>query len=91
MNPELKEKLTDSSVWIRFIYSVFFFIILHFLWWVAVLGAGVQFIFLLLKREANADLAKFLTNLSHYFGQVAKYACFVSEDKPFPFRSWEER
>lgn len=90
MNPELKEKLTNSSVWIRFIYNVFYLIVLYLLWWVVLFGAAAQFLFILFKDEPNRDLKNFLSSLSLYLGNVAKFITFSIDEKPFPFRSWED-
>jgi hypothetical protein len=49
-----------------------------------------QFVYLLIARQTNPQLARFSQSLSVFVYQLLQYVMFNSEEKPFPFSAWPE-
>lgn len=90
MQPELKQRLTATPIWMRGLYIVLFAVILAItrvvLWAVVVL----QFLFTLFTGESNARLKKFGLSLAAFIYQVVIYITFNTDDRPFPFSPWPD-
>lgn len=83
--------LTNTSTWLRFIFTLLFAVIFYYLLLILVLiVAVVQFIFLLFTGKSNEHMAIFSNSLSTYSYQLIRYLVMSSEDKPFPFDRWPQ-
>jgi len=85
----LKDKLSNKDKWIRLIFMILFAVVIY---WVALiliwLIAAFQFIYALLVSRPNQALLPFADSLSQYIHQIVMFLTFVTEEKPFPFKSW---
>lgn len=90
MQPELKQRLTATAIWMRGLYIVLFAVILGVtkvvLWAVVVL----QFLFTLFTGESNARLRALGLNLAAFIYQVVAYITFNTGERPFPFSPWPD-
>jgi hypothetical protein len=50
----------------------------------------VQFIWLLVAREPNQNLAAFGSSLSIWLAEVGRFLTCGTDDKPFPWRPWPD-
>lgn len=87
---KLKSNLSNQRNWTRLVYMLIFGLVLHvcgaIMWAVCV----VQFLFVLLTGQDNANLRRFGSSLSNYIHQALQFVSYNSEHKPFPFTSWDE-
>jgi len=86
---DLEKNVTARSTWVRLI----FMIIVACLWGISrVVTAAVvviQFFYVLLGGNTNAQLKTFGHSLAIYSFEVTDYLTFNTESKPFPFdNSW---
>jgi hypothetical protein len=88
MDKKLKEKLLVKNKWQRGLFMLLFLIIKHFVSWLIVLIAILQFIIDLLANEPNDALIEFTKGLNNYLLQVVNFITFNTEIKPFPFGKW---
>jgi len=88
MQPELKQRLTAGTTWMRGLYIVIFAVIFGVtevvLWAVVVF----QFLLALFRGEANARLLTFCLSLAAFIYQMVAFMTFSSDEKPFPFGPW---
>ena len=52
------------------------------------LGTALQFLWVLIRGETNAQLTGFGQSLATYTYQIVLYLTFSSEERPFPFADW---
>ena len=82
---DLEKNVKQKSTWVR----LFFMIVLGFLYGVSrvVIAAVVviQFFYVLLSGETNAQLKTFGHSLAIYTYQIIEFLTFNTDDKPFPF------
>ncbi|KPJ67554.1 MAG: hypothetical protein AMJ43_04720 [Coxiella sp. DG_40] len=85
----LKEKLSSKDKWIRLFFMILFAVVIY---WVALilvwLITAFQFVYALLVGGPSQALLPFSDSLSQYIHQVVMFLTFVTEEKPFPFKSW---
>ncbi len=62
------------------VYWVAFFIIM--------IVAAFQFIYILLVGKSNKTIAPFGAEMSEYVHQIMQFLTYSSEEKPFPFKPW---
>ena len=77
-----------TSPWLRGFYMLLMIMAFHISATLLLVVALAQFILNLLHDQPNARLQGFGQNLGRYLRQLADYLCYVTEDKPFPFRDW---
>jgi len=78
----------SREVWKRGLLMLFFAIAFGIGHMILNVIAFVQFLWLLLKREPNEQLARFGASLSTWFAEVARFQSCATEDKPLPWRDW---
>ncbi|WP_275100330.1 DUF4389 domain-containing protein [Sedimenticola hydrogenitrophicus] len=86
MNQEINPK-TDQ-IWMRGLYMLLFVLVHSVAKGVAVAVAVIQFILVLINKEANQPLCKFGQGLSTYLYDITQFLVFNTEHKPFPFDDW---
>ncbi|CAM3511230.1 DUF4389 domain-containing protein [Parendozoicomonas haliclonae] len=84
----LKENVSSTSIWMRIVYMVLFYIAGHIAIALILLIAVAQALLTLVTGSANQNLLEFSTGLNRYLHQMASFMTFNSEEKPFPFTDW---
>ncbi len=90
MDDRLKENLTSSEHWTRFIYMLLFGLFIYLAIVLAAVVVAVQFLFALITGRANGRLQGFGAELTEYIHQCWKFLMYNSEDKAFPFADWPD-
>jgi len=84
---DLEKNVTARSTWIR----LFFMIILAVLWGISRMVTAavvvIQFFYVLLSGETNAQLKTLGHSLAIYSYEITDYLTFNTETRPFPFDS----
>lgn len=73
---------------IRGLYIVLFLVIGYFSVFIVLLTAILQFLANLIFRKSNDHLLQFGRELGVYASEMIDYITYVSDVKPFPFKSW---
>ncbi|MDH5327964.1 MAG: DUF4389 domain-containing protein [Gammaproteobacteria bacterium] len=81
---------TEPSIWIRGLYMLLFLIVTRLTELVIALIMLVQFVFKAATGSTNANLLTFGDQLSNYLYSIIQFQTFNKEDKPFPFRPWNQ-
>ncbi|MEM8791145.1 MAG: DUF4389 domain-containing protein [Pseudomonadota bacterium] len=84
----LPEAESRKPIWMRGLYMLFFILALGIAQPVLNLIAIVQFLSLMIFREANKHLAAFGSSLGKWLEQMAAFQSGNTEDKPFPWNDW---
>ncbi|TNE36795.1 MAG: DUF4389 domain-containing protein [Alphaproteobacteria bacterium] len=69
----------------RGLFMLLFGAIAYLTIWAVILLAVIQWVFVLINKEPNADIKRFSTNLAEYLAQIARFLGFATEEKPCPF------
>ena len=88
MDEKTKSNLSDPSIWSRGLYMVLMAIAFGVTEAIIAIVAIFQFLSALVTREVSKPLHEFGANLSAYAFQIAQFATFQTEEKPFPFADW---
>jgi len=78
----------QRSLWSRFLYMLVMGVAFHLAAWVLGFVTIVQLAMAAFAGGPNPNLRTFGAGLGRYFGQVARFLTFESEDVPFPFADW---
>jgi hypothetical protein len=78
----------QRSLWSRFLYMLLMGVAFQVAVWVLGFVAIVQLAMAAFAGGPNPNLRSFGTGLGRYFGQLARFLTFESEDVPFPFADW---
>lgn len=76
------------EVWLRGLWMVVFALLFEVAKTLLLVGAVVQFFWLLFAQEKNRPVADFGEDLADWLARVARFQTGTSEDKPFPFARW---
>jgi len=76
------------EIFSRIFYSVLFCFIGWMTVWVFAFVVLIQFGFLLITGQVNANLKGFNTEVGSFLTDLIKYLSFQTDEKPFPFRDW---
>lgn len=90
MSDELKENIKDQGTWMRGLYILMYAIIYSVTEIVIALVVIIQFLFVLITRQANEKLLTLGANLSTFIYQILSYVTFNSDERPFPFSDFPE-
>jgi len=89
MAQTLKEKLSVKNKWIRLLFMIVFAVVVY---WIALILvwiiAAFQFIYTLFVGKPLHTLVPFSNGLSQYIHEIMLFLTYVTEEKPFPFKSW---
>lgn len=88
---ELREHLTEGSIWIRGLFMLMFGIIYSIAEIVVFAVTLFQFFVRLTTGNLNPRLLDLGYSLSSYVYQIYLYLTFNSEERPYPFSPWPER
>jgi len=88
MDEEIKEKLSNTSTWLRGLYLLLFIFILEITKLVTAALALFQFFNTLFTGASNERLSQFGQTLSRYMAQTVLFLSYSTEEKPFPFTDW---
>ncbi|TNE57673.1 MAG: DUF4389 domain-containing protein [Alphaproteobacteria bacterium] len=69
----------------RGLFMLLFGVLGYLTIWAVMLLAIIQWIFVLINKEPNADIKRFSTNLAEYLAQIARFLGFATDEKPCPF------
>ena len=87
---ELREHLTTRATWMRGLYILLFAVIYSLAELVLIAVVVFQFLARLITGEVNARLLEFGQQLSRYLYDMLRFFTFNSDDKPYPFASWNK-
>lgn len=90
MSDELKENIKDQGTWMRGLYILMYAIIYSVTEIVIALVVIIQFLFVLITRQANEKLLTLGANLSTFIYQILSYVTFNSDERPFPFSDFPD-
>lgn len=79
---------TKRNLWMRGLYMLLMVLAFHVSWTVMLVIAVIQFILAAVSDRPNDRLFAFGRSLGNYFGQIACFLTFASEEIPFPFSDW---
>jgi hypothetical protein len=82
---EAPEALSRKKIAFRFLYTVFFVILLEILKLVIQLTVVFQYIFLFITTEYNEPVRKFSNKVAVYAYKVMRYVTLAENARPFPF------
>ncbi|WP_395373205.1 DUF4389 domain-containing protein [Marinicella sp. W31] len=86
---EDKKSGFDSDVLIRIFMALLFSLIGWLTLWVFGAVVLIQAIFMIVTGEQNKNLKSFAGEIGKYLGSIVKYVSFQTDEKPFPFQSWD--
>lgn len=75
-------------IWERGLYMLFFIVAIGLAQTLINFIAVVQFLSLLITREANNFLSEFGKSLGSWLEQTAQFQSGSSDEKPFPWAEW---
>ncbi|MFC3195242.1 DUF4389 domain-containing protein [Marinicella sediminis] len=87
-NKEKSSRITND-VLTRILVTILFALIGWVSLWVFCVVVLVQFGFLLITGNLNKNLKAFNGELGSYLSDIIHYVAFQTEQKPFPFKSWD--
>lgn len=85
---EIKENLSDSSMWVRILFVVLFLIIYFLARYLVFFLVVINAISNLITGKSFDTISKFAKQLNFFIFQCMEYITFVSDTKPYPFTSW---
>lgn len=88
---ELRENLTEGSIWIRGLFMLLFALLYSIAEIVLAAVAILQFFIRLITGSVNSNLLELGYSVSTYAYQIFLFLTFNSEERPFPFSPWPER
>ena len=78
----------QRSLWTRFLYMLAMGVAFYLAMWVMGFVALLQFALSAFAGGPNPRVQAFGASLGRYFGQLARFLTFDSEEPPFPFADW---
>lgn len=86
--PEKTERKVSDDL-IRLVYMFLFLIAMRISCSLICIIALVQFIIVIFSRKPNPEILKFSQGLSNYMKNITGYLDYNTEQKPWPFSSWQ--
>ncbi|MCX7645048.1 MAG: DUF4389 domain-containing protein [Rhodobacteraceae bacterium] len=84
--PPTETYFPPESPWLRGLWMLFFALLFGVAQSILGLAALVQFLWLVIRREKNPQIAAFGEGLARWLHDAARFLAGASDDKPFPFR-----
>lgn len=78
----------QRSLWSRFLYMLLAGVAFYLATWVLAFVTILQLALTAFAGGPNPRMQSFGASLGRYFGQLARFLTFDSEDAPFPFADW---
>lgn len=88
MNPTIKQNLSNTTIWFRLLFMVFFGVVLWLMLWVAGLIVLFQFLTALFTGQPNGNLHGINRSVARYVEHIFQYLLFCTDKRPFPFSAW---
>ena len=83
-----EKRLVREALGIRILWMLLFLVV----WQVVVPVLGIlivlQTLYRVVKGKLNAELLSWCDSLSQYLAQIAYFASFKTEEKPWPMADW---
>jgi len=79
------EVLSRKKIAFRFLYTVFFVIVLEILKLIIQLTVVFQYAFLFITTDTNEPVRKFSNKVAVYAYRVMRYVTLAENGRPFPF------
>lgn len=76
--------------WVRLAFMLAFAFMLHLAGLVMWLVCGLQFLTVLINGEKNTQLQTLGQSVSTFFHRALNYVSYNTDEKPFPFSSWQD-
>ncbi|MGZ5180355.1 MAG: DUF4389 domain-containing protein [Ramlibacter sp.] len=76
------------SLWMRFVLMLLMALAFHIATWLLAFLAILQLALAAFAGGPNPRVQAFGASLGRYFGQLARFLAFDSEEAPFPFADW---
>ena len=76
------------SLWMRFVLMLLMALAFHVATWLLAFLAILQLALSAFANGPNPRVQVFGASLGRYFGQLARFLAFDSEEAPFPFADW---
>lgn len=90
MESQSRAVVVQRKLWVRALLMLVMVAAFHL---AATLLAGIALLQLILavaEGRPNLRLGRFGHDLGRYLAQIARFACFDSEQVPFPFSDWPD-
>lgn len=88
MNEVSQPSGDKRNIWLRGLFMLLMFLVLHVCGTVLVVVAVVQFVIALGNGTPNERLVVLGRNLASYVRQIVHFLTFATEEVPFPFSEW---
>lgn len=85
------KKLEREAFVIRALWMLLYALVWQLAVPLLMLTVALQVIYRVLKRQPHPGLARLGGGLGGFLAQIASFACFQSEDKPWPVADWPEQ
>ena len=82
---EAPDVLSRKKIAIRFLYTIFFVIVLEILKLIVELMVVFQYAFLFITTKPNEPVRKFSNKVAVYAYRVMRYVTLAENGRPFPF------
>lgn len=86
--PQRVAATDQHNIWVRALFMVLMAMIFQLCGTLLFIVAMIQFVIVLINKEANVRLVSFGRRLGLYLRQIANYLTFASDEIPFPFSDW---
>ena len=83
-----KKNITASSIWLRGLFVLLFFLVGYIVKFLVVVISVFQFVYTICTGNPNSKLLQFSHGLVIYVYQIVNFITFNTETKPFPFSDW---
>ncbi len=79
-----------SNLWLHGLFMLILVALVQLTQTILALCAVFQFCWMLFAKERNARVARFGTGLAHWLAMTARFVTGGSDERPFPWSSWED-
>ena len=86
--PDWEIEGEPENPWMRGLWMVVLAILFGVGQSILLLGAVLQFLWLIFAKEKNENIAEFGKDLADWLARVALFQTGSTEEKPFPFARW---
>lgn len=80
--------MDHKTILIRAAFTLLFLLIYTFIRPLIIGVIILQYIHILIKKQAHPSLRAFGHSLAQYTYEIISYMTFNSDDRPFPFSAW---
>lgn len=80
----------DEALWVRMLFMVGFWFLGNLAFSISIFLGALQFVVILVRGEANAELKTFSRNLIQFVWQCLAYVTFNQDEKPFPLNRFPD-